>query len=212
MKKLYIFIAVMVMALVVNCVIFGVVAVDDGTALVVGNIPEPSESVTAFFDAVKQGDYDEAMRYVDNYESLGFEEESSELIELYKKTLIESYEIELIDAAEIQQPASELKNIQRVRFTFLDCRLLLAAVSEKTSDAALVYMNDGNVIDSDEKAMEFVYDALKECLQTPEIYCSTEQFDVNLNYDGENWKIVLDDALYDALFGYIGNLSAEEIK
>ena len=73
-------------------------------------------------------------------------------------------------------------------------------------------MNHGNVIENDEQAMAFVNDAFCECLSEPEQYCVTEQFDVLLKYDGESWRIELEQPLVDALFGHIGSLQTEGVE
>ena len=207
-KSMYIFIALAVMLLSVNLTALAMIA-GNNSPVVIGRVPDASETVTAFFDAMKAGDYEAAMEYTDDYESLGFEKEGSELIELYKQTLIESYNITLTDSA---QQESRLEAVQGVDFTFLDCRLLTGAVSEKTAAAAMEYMNDGNVIENDEQAMEFVYDAFRECLAAPEQFYTTEHFEIGLTYDGESWRMDISDSLADAMFGYINSLSAEGIN
>ena len=212
MKKLYLILAAVVMA---AAIIISVVCVSmaGGESAVVGRIPDSGEAVILFLHEMKVGEYEKAMQRVDNYDSLGFEKEGSELIELYKATLRECYDFRLMEQPEQAQQLGRLEDIQRIELTFLDGRLLMSAVSELTAEKAYEYMNDGFLIENDEQAMSFVYEALRECLATPEEYCSTEYFDIAMEYDGERWTLTLGESLVDAMFGYIDSLTAtaEEI-
>ncbi len=210
MKKKYIIIVCAVMLAGVIAALLGILA-GAGAPAVIGSQPDPKETVADFFDNLKTGEFQSAMENIANYDSLGFEKEGSELIELYKQTLLESYDVKITEPAG-EVPENRLESLQGIEFTHIDCRLLVDAVSQKTSDAALEYMNDGYVIENDEQAMEFVYDALRECLGEPEQYLVTEHFDISLVFDGESWKMIISDELAAALFGYIESLSTEGVN
>lgn len=176
--------------------------------LIIGSLPEPDTAVTAFFDEMSAKNYDTALEYVDNYDSLGFETPSSDsTIELYKQKLVESYSVELSCSGK----SDGLYAYRTADITFLDSRKLIEDVSAKVSENALDYMYDGKVIESDEQAKAIFYDALASCLDSPERYYTTESAELKLVYRG-SWQIIVDDTLFNILFGYIDSLTTEGTK
>lgn len=183
----------------------------EGNSLVLGvDHSAQSELVPSFFAQLKAGDHEAAMEYVNNYESLGFERQSTELVELYKQKLVGSYSVKVLSLA--PETENSLTSSQEIELTFLDSRTLLSAINEKTAVTVNDYLFGGYVIENDEQALEFVYDALYECLETPELYYTTERMTVQTIFDGEKWQIYMDDTLLDAMYGYVGSVSAEEIS
>lgn len=158
-----------------------------------------------FFSDIKDGRYGDAMEYVSNYESLGFEKESTELVELYKSSLADSYSVTVIDPDSGEQDG--LTGEQIIEVTFLDGRRLLSAINEKTAVTVNDFLYYGNKLESDEQALSFVYDALNECLMTPNDYLSTERICVATVFENGQWKIVIDDAFLNVLYGYISSAS-----
>ena len=182
-------------------------AASKGDALVLGlNREAQKDLFPDFFAELRAGDYDAAMEYVSNYESLGFEKDSTELVELYKTNLLKSYSVSVVDHDAGEH--SGLSGSQVIDLTFLDSRRLLAAINEKTAVAVKDYLFYGNKLESDEQALSFVYTALSECLQTPEAYHNTERLTVQTCYEDGEWKIVIDDVLMNALQGYINDAAA----
>lgn len=210
MKKLYVFLAAAVFVIGVGISELCLLTASDD-AVVIGALPDAGETVATFFDELKSGEYQAAMERVNNYDSLGFEKEGTELIELYKQTLLECLEVSL-SQPESTEPESRLVKVQGIEMTFLDCRKLMPAVSDSVTDAVMEYMNDGYVIENDEQAMTFVYSALSEDLVSSKQYCTTEHFDLYLYYDGESWRIEISDELARALFGYIDDFLVEEVR
>lgn len=157
--------------------------------------------VPEFFSALQEEDYDRAMDFVANYETLGFEKNAGELVEFYRDKLVDSYSVRVIDHD--CADTSGLTGQQLVELTVLDSRLLLAAINEKTAVTVTDFMYHGGQLESADQALSFVYDALYECLETPEDYYSVQQLTIGTEYDGKEWKIVIDDALLNAMSGYI---------
>ena len=174
--------------------------------VVIGKLPDPAATAAEFFEALAEGDYTRAMTYVDNYDSLGFETESTELVETFKKALTESYTAEPVEEG---SAVHGLDAVQMLRVTYLDSRALFADAGERASGAAMAYKQITGSIDSDEQAMAFVSDALTECLAQPESYYKTEDIFVWLIFDGSEWKIVIDDELMRIIYGNFGSAISE---
>lgn len=177
--------------------------------LIIGSVPDSDTAITAFFEEMSAKNYELAAEYIENYDSLGFETPSADSsIELYKQKLAESYSVQLVGNSK----SDGLYAYRTVDITFLDSRKLIEDVSAKVSENALEYMYDGNVIESDEQAKAIFYDALEECLESPEIYYTTEAAELKLVYRSRGWQITVDDSLLNILFGYIDSLTTEGIN
>ena len=208
MKRKYLYIIILIF-LLATCGALCRAFYDNDKTLMIGSLPEPESAVSAFFDEMTENNYDAALGYIENYDSLGFETPSSDpLIELYKQKIAESYDINF-DGDSV---SDGLSAVQRVNITFLDGRKILDELSKTAPEKALDYMYDGNVIENDEQAKAIVHNALEECLASPELYYSTETVDINLRYNSNGWQIIVDDSLLNVLFGYIQTLSTEGTK
>lgn len=208
MKRKYLFIIVLIFILA-SCGALCRSLYDTDKTLIIGKLPEPGEAITSFFDDLSEKKFDSAVKYIENYDSLGFETPSSDsLIELYKQKIVESYTINF--SGEIQTDG--LYASQMVDITFLDSRKILDEVSKTAPENALDYMYEGNVIETDEQAKSFVYDAISVCLENPELYYSTETAEIKLKYNNGGWQIIADDSLLNILFGYIQSISTEGNK
>lgn len=179
-----------------------------GSTLILGIDPAQQKNIVPeFIELIKSGDNDAAMEYVSNYDSFGFERTSTELVELYKQKLTDSYSVRVISVG--SEIDSTLTSSQVIELTFLDSRLLLPAINEKTAESVNAYLYGGDLIENDDQALEFVYAALYECLDSPELYYTTERLTVQTVFDGEKWQIVADTSFINAMYGYAGSISAD---
>ena len=158
-----------------------------GGTLYVYTPSDPQETVTGFFDALKEGSTDDAYALLDNYESLGLENKpQTENGQLLMDALLKSYDYSLV--GECRQSGVEAE--QTVLLTALD----LSKVAEGRVQALT---GDGEASDGEQKPALSVREVLEE---NPDLK-TTAEYTVKLRYTKGQWRIVLDDALMYALAG-----------
>lgn len=189
------------------CLLFGA-GLNRGT-LLVRYEQQPEEAVCGFFDALCAGDYEEAYSYLDNYADLGLqnEPESPEAALLYR-ALRESWGYALVGSAEVDG----LQATQTVELRFLDLSALQASLrervmqrlSELVSERSAAEIYDENRQYRSEVTEEVYREALDELLAESDRPMRARQLPLTLRYDGQQWRIVADSALLNALIGEIG--------
>ena len=175
---------------------------------VVGNIPDPQQSVEGFFDSVCEGDFKKADTYLGDV-SISMKEEvtdgfSKKLLQYLK----ESYRYEITEKAK----TDSLNASQTVIFTYLDFSLLtddLRARSSKIGQKYLAEHNetytettDNTSILTDEGANLVAEEALDSVMKkNPEKYYTSETFDIRMKYQNGKWIILIDNELFEAISG-----------
>lgn len=167
---------------------------------------DPQETVTRFFDALCAGDNDTAYTCLENYSSLGLENEpSSKSGELVYKALKDSYSYELTGAASVDKLTAQ----QTVSFTYLDLKAMEQDVEEETNDALKEIVRSRarkEVYDDNNNYLPAVTDeayetAVKTVLRNAENYYNSAELILALDYVGEQWLIKADSALLSCIMG-----------
>ena len=167
---------------------------------------DPQAAVTAFFDALAAGDYSEAYALLDDYSSLGLENEpGSEAGRQVYDALRQSYSYKLYGDCRVDQLSAR----QQVLLQYLDLRRLEEDLPDAT-DAALsklvsslpadeVYDADGGYLPA---LTETAYaNAVSTLLEHPEKYVTTAGLELELVYRDGGWQIVSNSALLSAVSG-----------
>lgn len=173
----------------------------------VGDIPDPKDTVIAFFDSVCEGDFEKADSCLGgasismNSENLG--EFATRLLEY----LQQSYSYKAIGDAEI----NGLNASQKIEFSYLDFNLLLEDLRSKATELGKNYMvvqdekhtvlENGVCTLTDEGAEMVSVEALNYIMESPEKYYVTQTFCVEMKYSQKAWKILINDELFEAIVG-----------
>ena len=182
-------------------------------ALLVKTDADPRATVETFFESVEIGKYEAAYACLDNYETLGLEHSPrTEAGRLEQTALLASYSYVLSD--EIQVRGAEAT--QSVQLRYLDLNALEEALSAalapevpetektegETAEAEAPESEEGETAEGAtavDPAAEL--EALRQLLQEPARFYTTETLEVQLRYSEGQWRIVADPALLAALAG-----------
>jgi hypothetical protein len=167
---------------------------------------DPQKTVTAFFDAVMAGDYEEAYKHLDYYSSLGLENEpADEASKLIYDQLRGTYSYRL--HGECLEEGLTAK--QQVLMEHLDVVRLQSKLGDKTHDvleemvrtapASTIYNADDTF--KPEVTQKAYTQAVGELLEKPEYYRTTSGMELTLVYTNDGWRIQASDALLRALCG-----------
>ncbi len=174
---------------------------------IVGNISDPKDTVTAFFDSVCDGNFAESDRYLSGV-SLSMKKQVEGVFagKLYDY-LIKSYRYQINGDVTSESLDANCK----VDFTFLNPNLLsgdLKAESTKLGKKYVKEIKEGYVQEkngtwslSDEGAEKVAAEALDSIMSNSGKYCSTKTYDLSLKYSGGKWLIDLPDELFSAICG-----------
>ena len=167
---------------------------------------DPVETVTRFFDSVRNGNYPEAYACLSDYASLGLEKEpeSAEAKQIYD-TLKSSYSYSLSGTSTV----TGREATQRVVLRALNLRMAETAIQQQVNGiveemvATLpqeeVYNGNGGYLTSFTDA---VYaEAQNRALENIDSLCTDTQLLIQLKYMDGTWKIVTDRSLMSALVG-----------
>lgn len=170
-------------------------------------VPNGQTSVTAFFDFIIDGDYQQAQKYLYNCTSLGFENEpDSEVGKKILSAVRESYDYSIAgDFSSDGQYAT-----QKVRFTYFSVADAKDTISEYTQEfykqkieSATVnselYDENNNL--REDVALDLFEMAADRVISEKDNYLRTIELDLELYYHDGEWKIVLSDDLASALMG-----------
>lgn len=182
-------------------------------ALLVKTDADPRAAAETFFESVEIGKYEAAYACLDNYETLGLEHSPhTEAGRLEQTALLASYSYVLSD--EIQVRGAEAT--QSVQLRYLDLNALEEALSQalapetpepeetegETAEAEAPESEEGETAEGAtavDPAAEL--EALRQLLQEPARFYTTETLEVQLRYSEGQWRIVADPALLAALAG-----------
>lgn len=166
----------------------------------------PSDAVSAFFDAVIAEDYNAAYAHLENCGSLGLENTpaSDNGVALWN-ALRESYGYTLIGSAKIDG----LTALQDVDFTYLDLSAVDAKVQETTQtelekivqskDRSEIYDENNQYLP--EITNQAYANALTSALENADQYKTTVQLSIALDYSDHTWYLATDQTLLKALLG-----------
>lgn len=166
----------------------------------------PQETVTLFFDSVISGNYSAAYGCLDNYSSLGLENTpEDEAGALFYDKVKSSFSYKLHSGCE----ADGINATQQVLIRYLDASAVAADLKEETEAqlerlvsrraAKDIYDEDHNYFP--EVTEEAYLNALTAILDRAEDYYATKAIELRLVYSKGEWKIIADNALFNALCG-----------
>lgn len=173
-------------------------------ACVVGTLPDPTKTVSAFFDALTSGKYEECDEYITEYTTLGLNAgiRDESVAKLYSEMLGSfSYSI-------IGEPVVEGSNARvEVELSRLDIPAALKAAEEKTAIylRSAVQDYEGTVYNDDGSYTEELLAAVRaeiveDIIESKADYIITENITIQLRYES-GWYIVPDEPLLKALSG-----------
>ena len=167
---------------------------------------DPGETVTQFFDSVRNGNFISAYSCLSDTLTLGLEKqpETAEAQQLYA-ALRESYRYSLLGDSQIQGREAS----QRVNFRALNLRKAETAAAELVDgilEQKVAELPDHEVYDGNggylTSLTDSVYaEALRQALQDPEPLCTETNLDIQLTYANGGWKMITDRTLMSALIG-----------
>ena len=187
----------------------GLVSTDSEGALQLKE--DPKDSVESFFEALTEGNYKKAYRYLNDYASLGLENEpKTEGARRLAEALRRSYSYTLLGESEIDE-----NNIifarQRVQLRVLDLTALsgdLKPATEAALEAMISGMPERETVDEDgnylpELTEQAYLTALEEILGHSDKYMKDTELELTLFYTAaDGWRIMTDAKLIDALSGF----------
>ncbi len=172
---------------------------------------DPKDSVEAFFEALTEGKYKKAYRYLNDYASLGLENEpKSEAARRMASALHQSYSWSLIGESIIDERHNNFAR-QEVVLSVLD----LAAMREDLKPAAEAALEEitaglteretldenGNYLP--EFTEQAYLSALEQLLGQSDKYMKSVSLELTLNYSAaDGWRIITDARMIDALSGF----------
>ncbi|MBQ6570703.1 MAG: hypothetical protein IJL87_10700 [Clostridia bacterium] len=174
---------------------------------VLGRVPNCAKTVTAFFDCVSDGNFKKAEKYLAGKAKLGMDKEFSDQSEKKLFDVIKSsYSYTLLDQPKIDG-INAVQKVRFVSFSVNEAKADMAVLTDQyyREKVASIKTND-EIYDANhnlkkEVAMEIFDRALDTVISKRDIYYCGNDLDINLVYEGGNWKIVLDERLISALLG-----------
>ena len=164
------------------------------------------QQVTAMMEAVCDGDYDKASTYLLGTPSLGVAEPpDNPLGTLLWQAFLDSTEFSLVGECY----TTDVGVAQNVSFTYLDADSVTASLRTRSQellnqrvaeaeDVSEIYDENNEYLE--EVVMEVLEEAVQKALRE-DAKTITVTLAVNLNYQEDNWWVVVDNALLDAFSG-----------
>ena len=169
---------------------------------------EAQNRVLAFMDAVCDADYDQVSQYISGNPSLGLDREAADEVGVL---LWNAYTESLSYTVVGECYATDNGLAQKVSLTGLDITSVISGLRDRSQalleervqeaeDAGDIY--DENNEYREDFVMDVLYDAAAEALEE-DAQEMTVEFTVNLVYQDEQWLVVADNELLDAISGGI---------
>lgn len=169
---------------------------------------EAQNRVLEFMDAVCDGDYDQVSEYIAGTPNLGLDRDAADEV---GELLWESYTDSLTYSVMGSCYATDTGIAQKVSLTGLDITSVTAVLRDRSQalleqrvaeaeDANDVY--DENNDYREDFVMEVLYDAAEQALKD-DAQKLTVEFTINMVYQNDQWMVVADNELLDAISGDI---------
>lgn len=173
----------------------------------IGDIPDPKDTVTVFFDSVCKGDFERADTCLGGSSISMDSQDSSAFALKLLEYLQQSYSYKTVGEAKIDG----LNSNQQVEFTYLDFNLLLDDLRSKSTELGKNYMVthdethtvvEGGVCSLTDEGAELVaIESLDYIMTSPEKYYTTKNFRIEMKYSQKSWHILINDELFEAIVG-----------
>lgn len=189
-KVLKIVLAVLVLVVVIVAVVFGILKL---------TAKNPADSVTGLVECLKNGDFQGANVYVngDNTEALGIDSETEdiEMIKLFFSNL----NLNIVEVTKDKDQA-----IVKAEITNKDLNTIMQNYMKKALELAMSSINTSTTTEDMETQL---LDYFKSQFTSTEIENVTTSVDIVLTKVDKEWKVVIDEALRDALLPGLSELS-----
>ena len=189
-KVLKIVLAILILAVVAVVVVFGILKL---------TAKNPADSVTGLVECLKNGDFQGANVYVngDNTEALGIDSETEdiEMIKLFFTNL----NLNIVEVTKDKDQA-----IVKAEITNKDLNTIMQNYMKKALELAMSSINTSSTTEDMETQLQEYF---KSQFTSTEIENVTTSVDIVLTKVDKEWKIVIDEALRDALLPGLSELS-----
>ena len=169
---------------------------------------EAKHQVTGLMDAVCQGDFDTASTYLQGQPNLGVDREATDEVGiLIWEALCDSMSYELVGECYVTDDGLA----QSVKLTCLDITTVTATLKERSQTLLEQRVEEAERVEDvydenfqyrEDFVMDVLYDAAVAALKEDAKTMTTE-LTLNLSHQGENWWIIADRELLDAISGGI---------
>ena len=169
---------------------------------------EAKHQVTGLMDAVCQGDFDAASTYLQGQPNLGVDREATDEVGiLIWEALCDSMSYELVGECYVTDDGLA----QSVKLTCLDITTVTATLKERSQTLLEQRVEEAERVEDvydenfqyrEDFVMDVLYDAAVAALKEDAKTMTTE-LTLNLSHQGENWWIIADRELLDAISGGI---------
>ena len=166
----------------------------------------PEEVICWFYDCIESGDYASAYTCLAEYSDLGFEDAQENMdSKVISMALKNSYEGSILNDVKI----NGLTATANVEFTYLDLSLLQKAVEDGINPVLEAYIEklDRSEIydeggDYSAQFLQMVYDeVLSEVISTRKDIYSTKEYEVEMQYTQNGWKIITNKDMINCFLG-----------
>lgn len=189
-KVLKIVLAILILAVVAVAVVFGILKL---------TAKNPADSVTGLVECLKNGDFQGANVYVngDNTEALGIDSETEdiEMIKLFFTNL----NLNIVEVTKDKDQA-----IVKAEITNKDLNTIMQNYMKKALELAMSSINTSSTTEDMETQLQEYF---KSQFTSTEIENVTTSVDIVLTKVDKEWKVVIDEALRDALLPGLSELS-----
>ncbi len=189
-KVLKIVLAILILAVVAVAVVFGILKL---------TAKNPADSVTGLVECLKDGDFQGANVYVngDNTEALGIDSETEdiEMIKLFFTNL----NLNIVEVTKDKDQA-----IVKAEITNKDLNTIMQNYMKKALELAMSSINTSSTTEDMETQLQEYF---KSQFTSTEIENVTTSVDIVLTKVDKEWKVVIDEALRDALLPGLSELS-----
>lgn len=189
-KVLKIVLVILILAVVAVAVVFGILKL---------TAKNPADSVTGLVECLKDGDFQGANVYVngDNTEALGIDSETEdiEMIKLFFSNL----NLNIVEVTKDKDQA-----IVKAEITNKDLNTIMQNYMKKALELAMSSINTSSTTEDMETQLQEYF---KSQFTSTEIENVTTSVDIVLTKVDKEWKVVIDEALRDALLPGLSELS-----
>lgn len=162
-------------------------------------ISTPQDDFSAFINSLNAGDYQNSSGYLYNYASLGFSSFDDEPVYQHLLECLNSSRTYSVKGCRINGHDAVIE----IELSTLDFRKLSDTLSSQTLDRIDEEQYMTGVAMNDEEIEEMMNETLDAIMQSPDEYCTVQDFTLSMHYSEGKWKLICTDAFYSALIGYI---------
>ncbi len=164
-------------------------------------LPDPTESVDAFFEYLSNEEYAAADELVYNYVTLGMTKSGNiddAVMQVFCRQLNKQRRYEVV----MQPQVNGKTAVMTVKVTSLDLREVYEPLIANVKETIRTMQYNGEKTDTEEIVLKVASEELSLLLSSDLPMTTTGIFALELVYGGGKWQLVISDELYSALIGY----------